>query len=132
MDQTPPHNPLYANKLETKPNGTESHSGERSVLELQQNDRELRDFIEHAAVALHWVAGDGTILWANEAELKLLGYNRAEYIGHNIAEFHVDQPVIGDILRRLKNDEKLDGYEARVRCKDGSIRFVSINSSVYR
>src|ERR1700722_12618325 len=132
MDQTPPHNPLNANKLETKPNGTESHSRERSVRELQQSDRELRDFIEHAAVAMHWVAGDGTILWANEAELKLLGYNREEYIGHSITEFHVDQPVIDDILRRLKSDETLNGYEARLRCKDGSIRYASINSSVYR
>ena len=97
----------------------------------KQSDRELRDFIEHAAVAMHWVAGDGTILWANEAELRLLGYNREEYIGHSITEFHVDQPVIGDILRRLRGGETLNGYEARLRCKDGSIRYVSISSSVY-
>ena len=132
MDPTPPRQPPSANNLETKPNGTESPIGERSVLELQQRDRELRDFIEHAAVAMHWVAEDGTILWANEAELKLLGYNREEYIGHSITEFHVDEPVIGDILRRLKSDETLNGYEARLRCKDGSIRYVSISSSVYR
>jgi PAS domain S-box-containing protein len=131
MDQTPSRQPPNASKLETKPHDTESQIGERSVLELQ-SDRELRDFIEHAAVAMHWVAGDGKILWANEAELKLLGYNREEYIGHSITEFHVDQPVIGDILRRLKSDETLNGYEARLRCKDGSIRHVSINSSVYR
>ncbi len=79
---------------------------------------------------MHWVAGDGTILWANEAELKLLGYDREEYVGHSITEFHVDQPVIGDILRRLKNDETLTGYEARLRCKDGTIRYVSISSSI--
>jgi PAS domain S-box-containing protein len=101
-------------------------------LELDQRDRELRDFIEHAAVAMHWVAEDGTILWANQAELKLLGYNREEYIGHSITEFHVDQQVIGDILHRLTSDETLNGYEARLRCKDGSTRYVSINSSVYR
>ncbi len=70
------------------------------MLELEQSDRELRDFIEHAAVAMHWVAGDGTILWANEAELKLFGYSRAEYIGHSIEEFHVDQPVIGGARMR--------------------------------
>ena len=40
--------------------------------------------------------------------------------------------VIADILARLKNDEKLTGYEARLRCKNGSIRYVSISSSVYR
>ena len=124
MDQTPPRQPPSANNLETKPNGTESPIGERSVLELQQRDKELRDFIEHAAIAMHWVAEDGTILWANEAELRLLGYNREEYIGHSITEFHVDQQVISDILRRLKSDETLNRYEARLRCKDGSIRYV--------
>ncbi len=102
------------------------------MLDLEQSDRGLRDFIEHAAVAMHWVAGDGTILWANEAELKLLGYNREEYIGHSISEFHVDQSVIDDILGRLKSGETLHGYEARLRRKDGSIRYASINSSVYR
>jgi len=93
---------------------------------------ELRDFLENAGVALHWVGEDGTILWANLAELEFMGYSADEYIGHNIAEFHVEQPVISDILTRLKNDEKLRGYESRVRRKDGSIRDVTINSSVYR
>ena len=81
---------------------------------------------------MHWVAEDGTILWANSAELQLLGYSRDEYVGHNIAEFHVDQPVILDILSRLRRDEVLHGQQARLRCKDGSIRYVAINSSVYR
>src|ERR1700721_2876874 len=116
MEQTPEPPPLNANKLETKPNGIESNIEEKCVLDLQQSERELRDFLEHAAVAMHWLAGDGTILWANEAELKLLGYNRDEYIGHSITEFHVDQPIIGDILHRLKSDETLNGYEARLRC----------------
>jgi PAS domain S-box-containing protein len=117
---------------ETNPNGSASFLSAAGVADLQQRERELRDFIENVAVALHWVAEDGTILWANQAELRLLGYSREEYIGHNIMEFHVDESVILDILRRLKNDEELNGCEARLRCKDGSLRHVSINSSVYR
>jgi hypothetical protein len=31
----------------------------------------------------------------------MLGYRWEEYVGHNIAEFHVDRPVIDDILCRL-------------------------------
>jgi len=93
---------------------------------------ELRDFLVNAGVAFHWVAEDGTILWANSAELEMMGYGAGEYIGHDIAEFYVDQPVIADILARLKNDEKLKDYEARLRCKDGSIRHVAVSSSVYR
>ena len=100
--------------------------------DLEQREKELRDFVENVAVPLHRVGVDGTILWANDAELRFLGYTRDEYVGHNIAEFHVDEPVITDILRRLSGGERINEYEARLRCKDGSIRYVSINSSVYR
>ncbi len=47
--------------LETKPNDRDSQTKERFVFELPQNDRELKDFIENAVVAMHWVAEDGTI-----------------------------------------------------------------------
>src|SRR4028119_1262887 len=86
--------------------------------ELRRRERELADFVENASVGLHWVGPDGTILWANQAELNLLGYSRREYVGRNIAEFHADPPVIADILRRLKANEELHSYEARLCCKD--------------
>ena len=47
-------------------------------------------------------------------------------------EPHVDQDVIEEILRRLESGETLQQYPARLRCKDGSIRLVEINSNVYR
>jgi len=104
----------------------ESHTLE----ELRRRERELADFIENAAVGLHWVGADGTILWANQAELDLLGYAREEYIGRKITEFHADRDVIDDILRRLTNRETLHNYEACLRCKDGSVRHVLISSNV--
>src|SRR5205085_8104396 len=66
------------------------------------------------------------------AELDLLGYRREEYVGRNIAEFHADPETIRDILRRLQSGETLRGYEARLRCKDGSTRVVCIDSNVRR
>jgi len=90
----------------------------------------LEDFFEHGVVGLHLVAGDGTILRANRAELDMLGYSADEYIGRSITEFHVDPQTIADILARLSRGEKLDKYPARLRCKDGSIRQVLISSSV--
>ena len=50
----------------------------------------------------------------------MLGYAAEEYIGRNITEFHVDAPVIDDILQRLCRGESLHEYEARLRAKDGS------------
>jgi PAS domain S-box-containing protein len=99
---------------------------------LRAREEELTDFIENSTVGLHWVGPDGTIIWANQAELELLGYAREEYIGHHIAEFHADREVIEDILGRLTRDETLHGYEARLRSKDGTIRHVLISSNVRR
>ncbi|GAC1446555.1 MAG: ATP-binding protein [Pyrinomonadaceae bacterium] len=99
---------------------------------LMERERELSDFIENAPVGLHCVASDGTILWANQAELELLGYAREEYVGRSITEFHADPEVIDDILQRLAKDETLNNYEARLCCKDGSVRYVLISSNVLR
>lgn len=98
---------------------------------LRQSEKELTEFFQNATEAIHWVGPDGTILRANQAELRMLGYSADEYIGRNIAEFHVEQEVIEDILERLTRGEALDSYPAKMLCKDGSIRDVLINSSVY-
>lgn len=105
----------------------------RKLLEqtIYKKERELRDFFENSNVPLHWVDKHGIILWANKAELALLGYDEKEYIGQSISAFHADPPVIKDILQRLSRSETLSNYEARLRAKDGSTKTVSINSSVY-
>ncbi len=97
---------------------------------LRRSETELADFFENAAIGLHWIAADGAVVRVNQAELDLLGYTREEYIGHHIAEFHAEEDVILDILRRLKAGEVISDYEARLRCKDGSLKHVQINSSV--
>ncbi|MGI8923513.1 MAG: PAS domain S-box protein [Fimbriimonadales bacterium] len=98
-------------------------------------EREMSDFFETASIGLHWVGPDGTILRVNQAELDMLGYGfpggREEYLGHHIAEFHADQPVIEDILARLLRGETLRDWPARLRRRDGSIRDVLITSSAY-
>src|SRR5438067_3022404 len=105
--------------------------GRRIETELRNVQHELVDFLENAAEALHWVGPDGTILWANRAELEMLGYSKEEYVGRNIAEFHVDAQVISAILDRLCRNETIREYESRLRCKDGAIRHVVIQSNVY-
>ena len=98
--------------------------------ELRRSEEELAEFFENATIGLHWVGPDGKILRANRAELDMLGYTREEYLGRSIAEFHADGDVICDILDRLTAGEKLTEYPARLRCKDGSIKDVLIDSSV--
>jgi PAS domain S-box-containing protein len=98
--------------------------------EVRAREHDLQDFLENASLGVHAVGPAGIILWANQAELDLLGYTREEYIGQPIDRFHADSSVIEDILHRLRNRETLRNYEARLRCKDGSIRHVLISSNV--
>ena len=79
----------------------------RELQALRRSEAVLRDFIETSTIGLHWVGADGTILWANPAELDLLGYTREQYIGRNITEFHADGAVITDILACLSRGEIL-------------------------
>jgi len=98
---------------------------------LKQREAELTEFFENASEAIHWIGPDGTILRANKAELRMLGYSADEYIGRNIADFHIDKDNIRHILDRLHAGETLRAYPAQLLTKEGSIRDVMINSSVY-
>ncbi|WP_199300457.1 PAS domain-containing hybrid sensor histidine kinase/response regulator [Trichocoleus sp. FACHB-262] len=100
--------------------------------QLRHQYDKLTDFVENGALCLHWVGPDGTILWANKSELHSLGYSPEDYVGQHIAQFHAEEDVINDILCRLTANETLHNYEAKMVCKDGSIKHVLIDSSVYR
>ena len=97
--------------------------------ELERTTRELTEFFDNAAVGLHQIGADGTIQRANRTALELLGYTREEYVGRNIAEFHADRPVIDDMMRRLTAGAELRDYEARMRCRNGSVKLIMINSN---
>lgn len=103
---------------------------QEAVQNLHRSERELSDFFENAVMALHWVGPDGTILRVNRAELDMLGYSRDEYLGHHISEFHADPVVITDILRCLSAGEQIHDCAAQLRCRDGSIKHVLIDSNV--
>ena len=93
----------------------------RTEQTLRASEEELSDFFENASVGLHWIDADGRILRANKTELAMLGYAAGEYIGRPVTEFHVDRPVVDDMLDRLARGETLRNYPARLRCRDGSI-----------
>lgn len=101
----------------------------RAEAEKQRYQRDLEDFFENCAVGLHLVAGDGTIMRANQAELDMLGYTAEEYIGRPITDFHVDRDVIDRILADLLAGRNIEKRIARLRARDGSIRHVQITSN---
>lgn len=99
--------------------------------ESKKDYEKLEKFLDNASVGIHLVDATGTIIYANKAELDLLGYTAEEYIGHKISEFHADQSVIDSIFLKLSNKEQLNNAEAKLICKDGSMREVLISSDVY-
>ncbi|HEX9638659.1 MAG TPA: ATP-binding protein [Acidobacteriota bacterium] len=101
----------------------------RREVRLPESDQELREFLDHATVGLRLVGPDGRILWANRAELELVGYSEPEYVGRHIADFLVEPETAADILARLARDQSLESYETRIRTKDGSIKQVLIDGS---
>ncbi|WP_343639688.1 ATP-binding protein [Roseateles sp.] len=102
---------------------------ERSIQTLRTRERELVEFLENAVEGIHKVKADGTILYANRAELVMLGYSWDEYVGRHIADFHVDKALIRNILDRLASGQVLNDEPALLRCKDGSHKPVLICSN---
>ena len=120
----------YAGNIQGAINCFQDISAHKATEEqVRTKNKDLEDFFENGAIGLHIVSGEGIIQRANRAELDLLGYSVEEYVGRHIAEFHVDAPVIGEILQKLSCGEYLDRQPARLRAKDGSIKEVLITSN---
>jgi PAS domain S-box-containing protein len=117
--------------LQQKAQSLEAEIAHRNEVQnvLVQRERDLAEFFENATVGIHKVGADGTILWANRCDYELLGYTASEYIGRSIIEFHADANVISDALDRLQRAETLTDFPARLRCKNGAIKHVLINSN---
>jgi PAS domain S-box-containing protein len=120
-------------QLQQKAHALEAEIAERQALEqaLRLREVELADFLENAVEGLHKVGPDGIILWANAAQLQLLGYTAEEYIGHHVAEFHVQRDAFDTIWAKLRRGESLHDYPADLRSKDGAIKHVLIHSNAF-
>ena len=92
---------------------------------------DVGDFVLNAPVGMHEVGPDHRILWANMAELDLLGYSEAEYVGHRMSEFFVDQDDFQSLLLRLQDRQSVKQYEAQIRCRNGESRMISLSCNVH-
>jgi PAS domain S-box-containing protein len=96
---------------------------------LQLRESELADILENAVEGVQQVGPDQIILWTNKALLKLLGYTPQEYIGHPLGAFHLHQHVFEEFWAKLMRREDIYDFPAELRCKDGSVKQVVINSN---
>jgi PAS domain S-box-containing protein len=94
-------------------------------------DSELIDFFQNAPIALHWLSGEGKVLWANQTELNVLGYTAEEYIGQDIMKFCPDeQALVLEIFKQLGGGNSIKDVPVRFRTKDGKIVNLLIDSNV--
>jgi PAS domain S-box-containing protein len=99
---------------------------------LRESQSELQDFVDNAAEGMEWLDPDGVVLWANRAQLDLLGCSEAEYVGHHVSDFHVDRDAVDEFFACLAAADTVRDHEVRVRCNGGAIKHVLINANVYR
>jgi PAS domain S-box-containing protein len=100
-------------------------------VEERSKDAELIDFFQNAPIALHWLSGEGIILWANQTELDVLGYTAEEYIGQPIMKFCPDEEeLVLEIFKQLGSGNAIKDVPVRFRAKDGRIVNLLIDSNV--
>lgn len=87
------------------------------------------DLLEHAPEGVHSLGPDGRIVWANRADLELLGYPKDRYVGRHISEFHVDVALCEHLLRRLAAGETLVDQDVQLKCADGTVKDVLLTSN---
>lgn len=102
----------------------------RKEQEMFADRGELEDFLENAPVGIHKVDASGRIVYANRAEIDMLGYTREEYIGSYVRDFHVRKEAVDTFFRKLANRESVQDHEAQLLGKDGRVRHVLISANV--
>jgi PAS domain S-box-containing protein len=92
-------------------------------------DAALAELLDDAPVGVHLLAADGRVLWANRAELELLGCARDELVGRPFADFHAEGDPTAELLHRLRAGAPVWEVEARLRRRDGALKQVVIRAN---
>lgn len=96
-------------------------------LRLPESDPELREFLKRAPIGLCWVNPEGRIVWANQAELDLMGCSEHECVGRSLDEFLTEPAAVAHILGRIARGENVDSYQTRLQARAGSLRQVLVD-----
>ncbi|MBP1908612.1 PAS domain S-box protein [Methanolobus bombayensis] len=99
------------------------NQAEKSLRESEEKYRLLSD-VTFEGIAIH---DDGTVLEANEALSRILGYTRDELIGKNILPF-IFHPDDLDIVRQHMTKDTAKPYEVRGLKKNGSVIPIEIEA----
>jgi PAS domain S-box-containing protein len=133
-----PINPRLVIRLPIFNPGIDTLAGDtgQPVVESQKEEERLwqregmsADFLDELPVGLHWLSANGRILWANKAQVRMLGYSPEEFIGQPAGQFYVDPCFAKELADYPRKNERVS-QEAQLRCKDGSVKYVLIDTQV--
>lgn len=91
----------------------------------------LQSFLANSPVGIHVVNDKGIIAFANKAELNLFGYEEDEYIGHPLKKFYHDSAWFDKLYLKLRNEGSLKNQQAKIICKDGSLKDIMISCNLF-
>lgn len=99
------------------------HNAKNTAKALRESQERFRSFFNHSGAGMYTYSPDGTILQANPALCRLLGYSEAELLTMSVVDItiHEEQELtrrrLGDA--QSKQEDACD-FEKRYLCKDGS------------
>jgi PAS domain S-box-containing protein len=129
--------------LESVVNDVDEHIGFDGVLQdvteisraeevLLQAEEKYRNIFENAIEGIFQARADGHIISANPAFARILGYSSADDLAENVidmgSQVYSSDKRYGEYLNLMETDGVIRDFEAQVRCKDGTIQWVSINA----
>jgi PAS domain S-box-containing protein len=95
--------------------------------EIRISEEKLRSIIESILVGVAVTTDDGIVLEANTTQARMLGYeSREALIGSSVFDHYYDPSERPNVIN-LARMNMLRGYEFRVKRKDGSMFWASMN-----
>lgn len=88
--------------------------------------------INLAPLGIHFVDANGIVLWANDQELKNLGYKAEEICGQAVSSFHEDPQAIADILNKTADFNGVQNYPVKLIHKNKQIIYALISANAYK
>jgi PAS domain S-box-containing protein len=107
-------------------------SRDQAEKELAQKKEELNNYFDNALDMFSIVSTDGFFIRLNKAWERVLGFSIGELEGRSFLDFvHAeDANAAIDVCSALKTGQEVSGFANRLRCIDGSYRWIEWKSSL--
>ncbi len=97
--------------------------------DLRENEERFRTIFENAPIGMYRTSPDGSIIMANRAFMRMLGYTSPEeFLNLNMYSIYEDVKDRERLLNNLRSKNHVVGFETSFKKKDGSLINVRFNT----